>query len=163
MADCARLQGTGWPTPRPARESAGRTALVEPKQRTNERSKCSQMRPKTRPEPRMPAPTLWRGPAFGPVRMAVAAGFEPAEGCPSRAFEARSLGRSDTPPPERLSRRRGGATGFHDRARPSPGGCSAGVLGRGLHSLLAVCTGCNMCRPSETYVNVVFPHRKHEV
>jgi hypothetical protein len=32
----------------------------------------------------------------------VAAGFEPAEGCPSRAFEARSLGRSDTPPPERL-------------------------------------------------------------
>ena len=30
--------------------------------------------------------------------MAVAAGFEPAEGCPSRAFEARSFGRSDTPP-----------------------------------------------------------------
>ena len=41
-------------------------------------------------------------PAFGLVRLAVAAGFEPAEGCPSRAFEARSLGRSDTPPPERL-------------------------------------------------------------
>lgn len=29
----------------------------------------------------------------------MAAGFEPAEGCPSRAFEARSFGRSDTPPP----------------------------------------------------------------
>ena len=42
------------------------------------------------------------GLAFGLVRLAVAAGFEPAEGCPSRAFEARSLGRSDTPPPERL-------------------------------------------------------------
>ena len=26
-------------------------------------------------------------PALGPVRLAVAAGFEPAEGCPSRAFE----------------------------------------------------------------------------
>ena len=26
-------------------------------------------------------------PAFGLVRLAVAAGFEPAEGCPSRAFE----------------------------------------------------------------------------
>ena len=47
------------------------------------------------------------GPAFGLVRQAVAAGFEPAEGCPSRAFEARSLGRSDTPPPERLPK--GGA------------------------------------------------------
>ena len=29
---------------------------------------------------------------------AVAVGFEPTEGCPSRAFEARSFGRSDTPP-----------------------------------------------------------------
>jgi hypothetical protein len=45
---------------------------------------------------------LVAGPTFGLVRLAVAAGFEPAEGCPSRAFEARSLGRSDTPPPERL-------------------------------------------------------------
>ena len=45
---------------------------------------------------------LVAGPAFRLVRLAVAAGFEPAEGCPSRAFEARSLGRSDTPPPERL-------------------------------------------------------------
>src|SRR5207342_1860402 len=35
-------------------------------------------------------------PAFGLVGLAVAAGFEPAEGCPSRAFEARYLGRSDT-------------------------------------------------------------------
>ena len=26
-------------------------------------------------------------PALGPVRLAVAAGFEPAESCPSRAFE----------------------------------------------------------------------------
>jgi hypothetical protein len=33
---------------------------------------------------------------------AVAAGFEPAEGCPSRAFEARSFGHSDTPPQARL-------------------------------------------------------------
>ena len=49
-------------------------------------------------------------PAFGLVRLAVAAGFEPAEGCPSRAFEARSLGRSDTPPPERLPRCCCGAT-----------------------------------------------------
>jgi hypothetical protein len=31
-------------------------------------------------------------------RMAVAVGFEPTEGCPSHAFEACSLGRSDTPP-----------------------------------------------------------------
>src|SRR5690606_6669091 len=31
---------------------------------------------------------------------AVAAGFEPAEAFTSRAFEARSLGRSDTPPPQ---------------------------------------------------------------
>src|SRR6266542_1064738 len=37
--------------------------------------------------------------------LAVAEGFEPSDGgCPSRAFEARSFGRSDTPPPERLSR-----------------------------------------------------------
>src|SRR5215211_435231 len=55
--------------------------------------------------------------AFGLVRLAVAAGFEPAEGCPSRAFEARSLGRSDTPPPERLPRWCRGATRFQDRAR----------------------------------------------
>ena len=47
----------------------------------------------------------------------MAAGFEPAEGCPSRAFEARSLGRSDTPPPERLPSCCGGATRFHDRGR----------------------------------------------
>ena len=32
-----------------------------------------------------------------------AAGFEPAEGCPSRAFEARSFGRSDTPPRRRIT------------------------------------------------------------
>ena len=44
--------------------------------------------------------------AFGLVRLAVAAGFEPAEGCPSRAFEARSLGRSDTPPRGRLPKER---------------------------------------------------------
>jgi hypothetical protein len=30
---------------------------------------------------------LVAGPAFDLVRLAVAAGFEPAEGCPSRAFE----------------------------------------------------------------------------
>jgi hypothetical protein len=30
---------------------------------------------------------LAAGPAFGLVRLEVAAGFEPAEGCPSRAFE----------------------------------------------------------------------------
>src|ERR1700761_5189090 len=30
--------------------------------------------------------------------VAVAVGFEPTEGCPSRAFEARSFGRSDTLP-----------------------------------------------------------------
>jgi hypothetical protein len=60
-------------------------------------------------------------PAFGLVRLAVAAGFEPAEGCPSRAFEARSLGRSDTPPPERLSSCCGCANRkparLHDRVR----------------------------------------------
>lgn len=33
---------------------------------------------------------------------AVAVGFEPTEGCPSRAFEARSFGRSDTLPPRRI-------------------------------------------------------------
>ena len=42
------------------------------------------------------------GSAFGVLRLAVAAGFEPAEAFTSRAFEARSLGRSDTPPPGRL-------------------------------------------------------------
>src|SRR5829696_5351454 len=42
------------------------------------------------------------GPAFDLVILAVAAGFEPAEAFTSRAFEARSLGRSDTPPPVRL-------------------------------------------------------------
>jgi hypothetical protein len=52
------------------------------------------------------------GSALRLVRLAVAAGFEPAEGCPSRAFEARSLGRSDTPPPERLPSCCGGATRF---------------------------------------------------
>jgi hypothetical protein len=36
---------------------------------------------------------------------AVAEGFEPSEAFTSRAFEARSLGRSDTPPPRRLSNR----------------------------------------------------------
>ena len=45
---------------------------------------------------------LVAGPAFGLVRLAVAEGFEPSEAFTSRAFEARSLGRSDTPPPERL-------------------------------------------------------------
>ena len=34
--------------------------------------------------------------------MAVAVGFEPTEGDPSRAFEARSFGRSDTLPPVRI-------------------------------------------------------------
>jgi NAD(P)-dependent dehydrogenase (short-subunit alcohol dehydrogenase family) len=42
------------------------------------------------------------GPGVSPCQLAVAAGFEPAEAFTSRAFEARSLGRSDTPPPERL-------------------------------------------------------------
>ena len=51
--------------------------------------------------PKYAGTQLAAGPAF-PGQLAVAAGFEPAEGCPSRAFEARSLGRSDTPPPERL-------------------------------------------------------------
>jgi hypothetical protein len=55
------------------------------------------------------------GASVSPCQLAVAAGFEPAEGCPSRAFEARSLGRSDTPPPERLPRCCGRATRFHDR------------------------------------------------
>jgi hypothetical protein len=32
------------------------------------------------------------------LHLAVAEGFEPSEGFPSRAFEARSFGRSDTPP-----------------------------------------------------------------
>ena len=30
---------------------------------------------------------------------------------------------------------------------------------RGLHGLLTVCVGCNMCKPWETYVNVAFRHR----
>lgn len=50
---------------------------------------------------------LRAGPAFGLEESAVAAGFEPAEGCPSRAFEARSLGRSDTPPPKSVPNRWG--------------------------------------------------------
>jgi hypothetical protein len=37
----------------------------------------------------------------------------------------------------------------------APGGRSVG----GLHSLLAVSTGCNPCRASETYVNVAFRRR----
>jgi hypothetical protein len=56
------------------------------------------------------------GTGVRPGQLAVAAGFEPAEGCPSRAFEARSLGRSDTPPPERLPRRCHDTSRFHDRA-----------------------------------------------
>ena len=40
--------------------------------------------------------------------MAVAEGFEPSDGgYPSHAFEACSLGRSDTPPPGSLPNRRG--------------------------------------------------------
>jgi hypothetical protein len=62
-------------------------------------------------------------PALSLATAAVAAGFEPAEGCPSRAFEARSLGRSDTPPPERLSNR--SAWG---RIRPT---CGSAGLDRG--------------------------------
>lgn len=39
----------------------------------------------------------------GRVKMAVAEGFEPSDGgYPSHAFEACSLGRSDTPPRESL-------------------------------------------------------------
>ena len=60
-------------------------------------------------------PRLRRGRRW-PDQLAVAAGFEPAEGCPSRAFEARSLGRSDTPPRERLPRRCHDTSRFHDRA-----------------------------------------------
>jgi polar amino acid transport system substrate-binding protein len=41
-------------------------------------------------------------PAFRPFRLAVAVGFEPTEACTSRAFEARSFGRSDTLPPRSL-------------------------------------------------------------
>ena len=74
--------------------------LYQPKQRKR-RSKYTQMRPKMRPRPRTPAPPCG-GTSVSPCQLAVAAGFEPAEGCPSRAFEARSLGRSDTPPRERL-------------------------------------------------------------
>jgi transposase-like protein len=44
-------------------ESARCAALVQPKQRKR-RSKYSQMRPKMRPRPRTPAPTLWRGQRF---------------------------------------------------------------------------------------------------
>jgi len=41
--------------------------------------------------------------APGPEKkMAVSVGFEPTESFPSRAFEARSFGRSDTTPRERL-------------------------------------------------------------
>ncbi len=35
-------------------------------------------------------------------KVAVSVGFEPTESFPSRAFEARSFGRSDTTPPQRL-------------------------------------------------------------
>jgi integrase len=42
------------------------------------------------------------GPSVSPCQLAVAEGFEPSEAFTSRAFEARSLGRSDTPPPVRL-------------------------------------------------------------
>ena len=51
-------------------------------------------------------PRLAAGPAFCLVSLAVAAGFEPAEAFTSRAFEARSLGRSDTPPPVEITCRR---------------------------------------------------------
>jgi hypothetical protein len=88
----------------------------------------TQLRPHLRPQPKNAGAQLAAGPAFGLVRLAVAAGFEPAEGCPSRAFEARSLGRSDTPPPERLPTWFGCANlnpthGFVIvRYRPVPGG-----------------------------------------
>ena len=39
------------------------------------------------------------------VGMAVAEGFEPSEAFTSHAFEACSLGRSDTPPPGRVPNR----------------------------------------------------------
>ena len=39
---------------------------------------------------------------------AVAVGFEPTVGCPTRAFEARSFGRSDTPPRMSVARPRPG-------------------------------------------------------
>jgi hypothetical protein len=45
-----------------------------------------QLRPHLRPQPKAGAQVVTRA-AFGLVRLAVAAGFEPAEGCPSRAFE----------------------------------------------------------------------------
>src|SRR5215213_8079744 len=66
------------------------------------------------------------GPAFDLVILAVAAGFEPAEAFTSRAFEARSLGRSDTPPPVRLPAAGRMGESVHPRdsqptSHPSPG------------------------------------------
>src|SRR5215207_8189355 len=71
--------------------------------------------PRTNPQPgrRLPSPRSNQTPTDPAMRvrgvryvlrhhMAVAEGFEPSEAFTSRAFEARSLGRSDTPPPVRL-------------------------------------------------------------
>src|SRR5215216_1151860 len=72
------------------------------------------------------------GPAFDLVILAVAAGFEPAEAFTSRAFEARSLGRSDTPPPVRLPAAGGKGESVHhgELSRPvrTLGADSAGSL-----------------------------------
>src|SRR4051795_9773138 len=69
-----------------------------------------------------PAPPRRAAPASCLLRLAVAEGFEPSVAFTTRAFEARSLGRSDTPPPERLLE--GG--GFQRIEHGAPAG-SAGV------------------------------------
>ena len=58
------------------------------------------------------------GIGVSPSQLAVAAGFEPAEAFTSRAFEARSLGRSDTPPPGRLPKERARRESESPRAGP---------------------------------------------
>ena len=67
------------------------------------RSRSITVAPPPRPKPRRNEDPRYGATPSSPrsktgLLVAVAAGFEPAEGCPSRAFEARSFGRSDTPP-----------------------------------------------------------------
>jgi hypothetical protein len=69
--------------------------------------RSNETRNETRPD--TPVRERWRGLAFCLVRVAVAEGFEPSEAFTSHAFEACSLGRSDTPPPGRVPKSAGRA------------------------------------------------------
>ena len=67
-------------------------------------AKCAQTVPKRRAVPHGRTPEMCLTCATGSENLAVAEGFEPSDGgYPSHAFEACSLGRSDTPPSEQLT------------------------------------------------------------